>query len=104
MAKFVLTYSGGGPMPESDEARQAIMSAWNGWFGALGAAVIDPGNPFGASSTVTSSGVSDGTTSGVNGYSILQATDLAGAAEMAKGCPMLGAGGTVEVHEVHEVM
>lgn len=104
MAKYVLIYSGGGPMPQTDAEREAVMSAWTRWFGGLGSAVVDAGNPFGSSSTVTANGVSDGTSSGANGYSVLEATDLPAAADMAKGCPMLAAGGTVEVHELHELM
>ena len=104
MAKYVFTYSGGGPMPETQGARDASMAAWEGWFRGLGAAVVDPGNPFGGSSTVTSGGVADGSSSGVNGYSIVTAADLGAASEMAKGCPMLQFGGTVEVHEVVEIM
>jgi hypothetical protein len=104
MAKFVLTYSGGGPMPETEEARAASMAAWTGWFTGLGSAVVDPGNPFGGASTLTAGGVSEGASSGINGYSILDASDLAAATEMAKGCPMLPIGGTVEVHEVFELM
>ncbi len=104
MAKFVLTYSGGGSVPQSESERNAVMAAWTGWFGELGSAIVDSGNPFGGSSTVTARGVSDGTTSGVNGYSILDAGDLAAAAAMAKGCPILSVGGTVEVHEALEIM
>ncbi len=104
MAKFVLTYSGGGPMPETDTERAAVMGAWTAWFGGLGSAVVDAGNPFGGSSTVTSGGVTDGSSSGINGYSIVTAGDLAAAAQMAKGCPMLSVGGAVEVHEVFEIM
>jgi hypothetical protein len=36
---------------------------------------------------------------GLGGYSIVTADDLAAAAEPAKGCPVLAAGGTVEVYE-----
>lgn len=104
MAKYVLIYSGGGPMPQTDAEREAVMAAWGQWFGGLGSAVVDPGNPFGGSSTVTATGVSDGTSSGANGYSILEAADLSAAADMAKGCPMLAVGGTVSVHEVHAIM
>lgn len=104
MAKFVLTYSGGGPMPATDAERETAMAAWTGWFAGLGPAVLDPGNPFGGASTVTTGGVSDGASSGINGYSILAAEDLPAAVGMAKGCPMLGGGGTVEVHEVFEIM
>jgi hypothetical protein len=53
---------------------------------------------------VSASGVADGSQSGVNGYTIVTAADLPTASEMAKGCPNLRAGGTVEVHEVFEAM
>lgn len=99
MAKYVLTYTGGGPMPDDEAAREAGMAAWMSWFGGLGSAVVDAGNPFGGSSTVTASGVSDGAPSGVNGYSIVEAGDHAAAIAMAKGCPILAVGGSVEVHE-----
>ena len=57
------------------------------------------------SASVTPGGaVSEGSTSGATGYSILRADDLAAAIALAQGCPHLAAGGTVEVHEAYEVM
>jgi hypothetical protein len=100
MGKYVFTYSGGGEMPQDAAERDAVMAAWTGWFDGLGSAVNDMGNPFGASSTVTSGGASDGTRSGVTGYSIVEAADQAAAVEIARGCPLLSApDGVVEVHE-----
>jgi hypothetical protein len=104
MAKYVLVYVGGS-QPASEEEGQAVMDAWMAWFGTLGDAVIDGGNPFGAGVSIAPGGaVSDGGSSGATGYSILQADDLAAAIALAQGCPHLSAGGTVEVHEAHEVM
>ena len=100
MSKFLLTYHGGS-MADTPEAQEAAMAAWGGWFGSLGAAVVDGGNPVGASATVAPDGsVSDG--GGANpatGYSLLDAADLGAAIELAKGCPVLAAGGSVEVSE-----
>ncbi|MBJ7457394.1 MAG: hypothetical protein JHC74_15180, partial [Thermoleophilia bacterium] len=79
-------------------------AAWGSWLGGLGAAALDPGNPFGASSTVSAGGVAGGAGSGLGGYSIVAADSLAAAAEMAAGCPVLAGGGTVEVYEVMEIM
>ena len=99
MTKFVLAYRGGST-PETKEEQDAVMSAWMGWFGSLGAAIVDGGAPFGPSSTVSSGGgVADGGASALTGYSILEAANLVAATELGKGCPVLASGGTVEVYE-----
>ena len=104
MAKFVFAYRGGG-IPETEEAQKEVMDAWTGWFGQLGAAIVDGGNPFGAAKTVASDGSSsDGGQAGLSGYSIVDADSLAAAADMAKGCPVLASGGSVEVYETIDVM
>lgn len=99
MAKFLLAYRGGG-MGDSPEAQQKLMEAWMGWFGALGESVVDGGSPFGASSSIAADGSVTGSgSSGLTGYSILSADSLAEALDKAKGCPVLTAGGSVEVYE-----
>ena len=103
MPKYVLAYQGGG-MAETEAAQQAVMDAWMKWFGSLGAAVIDGGNPFGSARTIASNGsASDGGAAGLTGYSILDAADLDDAANMAKGCPVLASGGSVDVYEAMEI-
>ena len=99
MGKFVLIYKGGA-MAETPAAQEAAMNEWMGWFGSLGAAVLDGGNPFAASATVGSGGSG---ASGLAGYSILSADDLAGAVKLAGGCPVLKSGGTVEVYEAMDM-
>jgi hypothetical protein len=104
MAKYVLAYRGGG-MATTDAEREAAMAAWGGWFGTLGQAVLDAGNPFGASAEVAPGGsVSEGIPAGLSGYTVLSADSLAAASELAKGCPVLADGGSVEVYETIEVM
>jgi S1-C subfamily serine protease len=98
MAKFLYLFSGG-QLPETPEAQEASMQAWTAWFGTIGDSVVDMGNPFGASSTVTSGGPSDGATSKLGGYSIINAETLAEATKKADGCPVLQSGGSVEVYE-----
>ena len=105
MANYLLLYKGGGGMPETEAEREAVTAAWGAWFGELGGAVVDAGNPFGASSSISGNGSATGeATSGATGYSIVSADDLAGALALAKGCPILAGGGSVEVHETVEVM
>lgn len=104
MAKYVLVYKGGG-MPETEAEQQAVMEAWGAWFGGLGAAVVDGGNPFGPACSIAADGaVSDGGDAGLSGYSVLSADSLAAAAEMAKGCPVRSGGGSIEVYETFDVM
>jgi hypothetical protein len=104
MAKYVLVYKGGG-MAATDAEREASMAAWGGWFGTLGPAIVDAGNPFGPSTSVTVDGsMSGAASSGLTGYTVLSADSLAAAAELAKGCPIFGDGGSVEVYETFEVM
>lgn len=104
MANYVLAYKGGG-MAETDEERERVMAAWGAWFGTLGAAVVDAGNPFGEAKSVGADGaVGAGGASGLTGYSILSADDLDAAAALAQKCPVLDSGGSVEVYEVFPVM
>src|ERR1700712_1870235 len=56
MAKYVYVYTGG-QMAETPEAQEQAMQAWGAWFGTLGGAVTDVGNPFGTSATVKPDGV-----------------------------------------------
>ncbi len=99
MTKFIFAYHGG-KAPESPEEGQKVMQAWMNWFGELGDAVIDGGNPLGMSKTVSSGGVADdGGANPLGGYSLVDAPDIDAAVAMAKGCPMLGDGGSVEVAE-----
>ena len=105
MAKYLLAYHGGG-MPESPEEGAKIMAAWEAWFTSLGAAITDPGNPIAQAKTIAASGaVSDGAGANpVTGYSILEADSLDAALTMAKGCPILASGGSIEVAETFNPM
>jgi hypothetical protein len=92
-------------MPETEEEQAAVMQAWTDWFTSLGPAVKDGGNPTtGQARTIASGGgVGDGG-AGVSGYSVITADSLDAAVELAKGCPVLMGGASVEVHETFEVM
>jgi hypothetical protein len=104
MTSYVFAYTGGS-MPETEQEQATVMAAWGAWFEGLGAAVADGGNPFGASATISSDGsVRDGGRCGLTGYSILTADSLGEASALAKGCPLLSGGGSVEVYEVVPAM
>lgn len=98
MAKYLFVYHGGRRATTEAEVKKT-MDAWGGWFGTLGAAVIDGGNPVGASSTVQADGsvATDGGANPATGYSLIEASNMDDAIAKAKGCPLLAAGGSVEV-------
>jgi hypothetical protein len=99
MAKYLLAYSGGS-MPDTPAEQQAVMEKWMAWFGELGSAVVDGGSPLAPSATIKpGGGVSPGASMGISGYSIIEAGDGEEAAKMAQGCPLLNAGGTIEIYE-----
>lgn len=106
MTDFVLLFSGGG-MPETEAEQAAVMEAWGAWYGELGEAVVDAGNPFTpmAKGIASDGSVSDGPVGSMaSGYTILAADSLDAAVEMAKGCPMLDGGGQISVFETIQVM
>lgn len=100
MAKFLFVYHGGSH-PETEDEVAKVMNAWGQWLGSMGAAVIDGGNPVGMSSTVHSDGsvTNDGGANPAGGYSLIEASDIGDATSKAKGCPILEAGGSIEVAE-----
>ncbi len=104
MSKFLFVYHGGSK-PETEEAVTEVMNAWGEWFGSMGSAVVDGGNPVGISSTVNSDGsVSDnGGANPASGYSLIEAADIDDALAKARACPILSAGGSVEVAEAFDM-
>jgi hypothetical protein len=106
MANFVLLYTGGG-MPQTEAEQAAVMKAWTEWFGSLGSAVVDGGNPFTpmAKNIASNGKVSDGPVGTMaTGYSIIKADSLDAAVRIAKGCPQLRSGGQISVYETFPVM
>lgn len=103
MPSYIIAYHGG-EKPESPEEGSKQMAKWKAWLAGLGDAVINPGTPLGKSMMVSSAGVSDaGGSDAMSGFSTVKADNLDTAIEMAKGCPFLETGGTLEVAEIKEM-
>jgi hypothetical protein len=104
MAKYVLVYHGGS-MPEGEAAQAAVMTAWEAWFQQLGGALVDGGNPASATKVISSDGsVTDGNEASPTGYSIISAGSHDEAVSVARGCPVLAGGGTIEVVQTFDAM
>lgn len=100
MAKYLFVYHGG-KSPATEEEVAEVLDAWGSWMGGMGAAVVDGGNPIGESRTVGPDGSvsAGGGANPLSGYSVIEAPDFDAALAHAKGCPILDAGGSVEVAE-----
>ena len=105
MAKFLFVYHGGTGVATSKDEHAKAMAAWGQWFGSMGKAVINGGNPVGKSWTVKSNGlvIKDGGANPVGGFSLIEAKDYDDAVAKAKGCPILGAGGSVEIAQAMDM-
>ena len=105
MANYLLVYHGGDTMADATaEQQQEVIAAWMGWFGAMGSAVVDGGNPVGQSWLVTGDSVQKSApVNAATGYSVISADSIEAAAEWARKCPHLLTGGTVEVCETYNV-
>jgi hypothetical protein len=105
MAKFLMIYHGGG-MPETEEAQQAAMAAWDKWYTDMGKdVVVDYGAPVMQSHTVSADGhVENGGANPVSGYSIVNAETYEAACALAAKNPMvLDGSGSVEVAQMVEM-
>ena len=103
MPNYLLAYHGG-EKPESPEEGAKHMAKWKAWISGLGDAAVNPGTPLGKSKTVGAGGVSDdGGPNPMSGFSIVKADSMDAALEMAKACPFLDVGGTLEVAQMMEM-
>jgi hypothetical protein len=80
------------------------MQAWTAWFAKLGDAVVDGGNPASHTRTIAADGSVQDDPSGPSGYSIIQADSLDQAVALAKGCPVLQGGASIQVVETFAAM
>jgi hypothetical protein len=103
MANYVLVYHGGA-MPQTQEEGARVMQAWTDWFASLGDTVVDGGNPASRTKTIAANGSVSDDPAGPSGYSILKAGSLDEAVALAKGCPVLQGGASVQVVETFEAM
>lgn len=100
MPKYILGYHGGS-MPETPEAGAKVMADWNKWVAGVGSAIVDVGNPTGPAKTIAANGTvtNGGGANPLTGYSLIEAASLDEAVKLAKSCPQLASGGSIQVAE-----
>ncbi len=100
MAQYIITYLGGN-QPSSPEEGKQHFDRYKQWLLSLGESVVSPANPLKHTCTVKSDGtVTDGSTTSMSGYTIIEVDSIEAAQNAAKACPFLDLGGTLEVSEL----
>lgn len=100
MPQFMITYLGG-EKPATPEEGQKNMAKYQEWLASLGEAAVSPANPLKDTRTVHPDGsVTDGSSTGMSGYTVVEADDIEQALSMAKACPFLDVNGSLEVSEM----
>lgn len=103
MSQYVIVYLGGNQPSSPEEGRQHF-SKYMDWLSSLGDSAISPANPLKDTSTVNSDGtVTTGGTTTMSGYTIIDANSMNTALSIAKACPFLDIGGSLEVSELVEI-
>jgi hypothetical protein len=112
---FLLLFRNAGPETHqhlSAAEREQMTKRWNDWYEGLAAqGKVQHGRPLGLTGRVVAGATGERVTDGpyaeakevVGGYFFLSVADIDEATEIAKGCPGLPLGLTVEVRPVAEV-
>ncbi len=103
MSQYVIVYLGGNPPTTPEEGKQH-KAKYMEWIASLGDFVISPANPLMNTHTVNSDGtVSESGKTTMSGYTIIAANSMDEALAVAKSCPFLEIGGSLEVSELMQM-
>ena len=103
MPQYIITYLGGDQPSSPEEGKQHFVK-YKEWLSSLGDSAVSPANPFKNTSTVNSDGtVSTGSTTSMSGYTLIEADSMETALAIAKACPFLDIGGSLEVSELMQM-
>jgi hypothetical protein len=95
VTKYVFSFR----VPAAYAPNAGTSAEWQAWFAGLGPALVDIGN---AVTEYASLGDVGGSGSRMIAYSVVSAEDMDSALALAKDCPVMRAGGGVEVGPVME--
>ncbi|MGI9288322.1 MAG: YciI family protein [Pseudomonadales bacterium] len=103
MAQYIMTYIGG-DQPSSPEDGKQHFAKYKEWLSSLGDSAVSPANPLKDTRTVNPDGtITAGSTTAMSGYTIVEADSMETALSLAKACPFLDIGGSLEVSELMEM-
>ena len=103
MPQYMITYLGGN-QPSTPEEGQQHFAKYMDWLSSLGDSAVSPANPIKNTSTVNPDGsVTNGGSTTMSGYTIIDTNTMDDALAIAKACPFLDIGGSLEVSELAQM-
>jgi len=100
MPQYLITYIGGNKPASPEEGKQHF-AKYQEWLSSLGKSAVSPANPLKNTSTVKPDrSVSGGSMTSMSGFTIIEAGTMDTALSIAKQCPFLDIGGSLEVSEL----
>ena len=103
MPQYIIVYIGG-DQPSSPEEGKQHFAKYMDWLSSLGDSAVSPANQLKNTTTVNSDGtVATGGKTTMSGYTIIEAESMEAALSIAKACPFLDIGGSLEVSELAEM-
>jgi len=103
MTQYVFVYLGGS-QPSSPEESEKHFSKYMEWLSSLGDSVVSPTIPLKDTHTVSPDGaIREGGSSAMSGFSIIKADSMDAALSIARACPFLEIGGSLEVSELMQM-
>lgn len=103
MPQYMMSYLGGNPPASPEEGKQHFQK-YKAWLSSLGDAVVSPANPLKGTCIIAPDGsVKQGGITSMSGFTIIEAESIESALSMAKSCPFLEIGGSLEVSELIEM-
>ena len=100
MTQYVIVYIGGNQPSTPEEGKQHF-AKYQEWLASLGDTAVSPMNPLKDTSTINPDGtVTAGSKTSMSGYTIIEAQSMEAALTIAKACPFLDIGGSLEVSEL----
>ena len=103
MPQYVITYLGGNQPSSSEEGRKN-KTKYMEWLSSLGKKAVSPMNPFKNTCTINpNKSVNKGSKTAMSGYTIITADSMDDVINIAKACPFLEIGGSLEVSELMQI-
>ena len=103
MPQYMITYLGG-DQPSSPEEGKRHMLEYRTWLSSLGDSAVSPANPLKNTSTINPDrSVTMRSATTMSGFTIIETDSMDAALSIAKECPFLDIGGSLEISELMQM-